>query len=205
MISKREMQKITITEKEAIKLLNESYIVDYEGNTDRHRINLEKFLISTLEEIHQYREIGTVEECREAMEKQKKKRLVEWADGTLHFPNCEHDNTCLGFDVCVECGQILGGGRMRLIDADELIKDRVENDPVRIAATCAPTAYDVEAVSKALKNEMELVVNGYPVYGRYIKKNRAIEILHSGVIPQKPQESPDGKRLREREEFFEER
>ena len=57
---------------------------------------------------------------------------------------------------------------MRLIDADELIKDRVENDPVRIAAMCAPT-------------------------------------LHSGVIPQKSQESPDGKRLREREEFFEER
>mgnify|MGYP005773570721 CR=1 FL=1 len=26
---------------------------------------------------------------------------------------------------------------MRLIDADELIKDRVENDPVRIAAECA--------------------------------------------------------------------
>lgn len=59
---------------------------------------------------------------------------------------------------------------MRLIDADELIKDRVENDPVRIAAMCAPTAYDVEAVSKALKNEMEFVVNEYPVYGRYIKK-----------------------------------
>lgn len=57
---------------------------------------------------------------------------------------------------------------MRLIDADELIKDRVENDPVRIAAMCAPTAYDVEAVSKALKNEMEFVVNELPVYGRYI-------------------------------------
>lgn len=76
MIGKREMQKITITEKEAIKLLNESYIVDYEGDTDRHRINLEKFLISTLEEIQQYREIGTVEECREAREKQKPKLKV---------------------------------------------------------------------------------------------------------------------------------
>ena len=43
------------------------------------------------------------------------------------------------------------------------------------------------------------------VYGKYIEKNRAIEILHSGVIPQKSQEGPDGKRLREREEFFEER
>ena len=65
MIGKREMQKITKTEKEAIKLLNESYIVDYEGDTDRHRINLEKFLISTLEEIQQYREIGTVEEVEQ--------------------------------------------------------------------------------------------------------------------------------------------
>lgn len=33
---------------------------------------------------------------------------------------------------------------MRLIDADELIKDRVENDPVRIAVKCAPTAFDKE-------------------------------------------------------------
>lgn len=40
---------------------------------------------------------------------------------------------------------------MRLIDADELIKDRVENDPVRIAAMCAPTAYDVDAVCDEIK------------------------------------------------------
>ena len=38
---------------------------------------------------------------------------------------------------------------MRLIDADELIKNRVENDPVVIAATCAPTAYDVDKVLKS--------------------------------------------------------
>ena len=30
---------------------------------------------------------------------------------------------------------------MGLIDADELIKDRVENDPVRIAVQCASTAF----------------------------------------------------------------
>ena len=176
MIGKREMQKITITEKEAIKLLNESYIVDYEGDTDRQRINLEKFLISTLEEIHQYREIGTVEECREAREKQKPKK-------------------------------------MRLLNEKDVIRavdkhtkeDNTLDDDISCILEEVPTAYDVEAVSKALKNEMEFVVNEYPVYGRYIKKNRAIEILHSGVIPQKSQESPDGKRLREREEFFEER
>lgn len=97
MIGKREMQKITITEKEAIKLLNESYIVDYEGDTDRHRINLEKFLISTLEEIQQYREIGTVEECREAVEKQKPKkaRFYSWS---LY---------------CPDCGQLVGNRRFK--------------------------------------------------------------------------------------------
>lgn len=40
---------------------------------------------------------------------------------------------------------------MRLIDADELIKDRVENDPVVIAAKCAPTAYDVDKVVERLE------------------------------------------------------
>lgn len=37
---------------------------------------------------------------------------------------------------------------MRLIDADELIKGRVENDPVRIAAMCAPTVCDNVVVEK---------------------------------------------------------
>lgn len=40
---------------------------------------------------------------------------------------------------------------MRLIDADELIKDRVENDPVRIAVKCAPTAFGKEKVIEELK------------------------------------------------------
>lgn len=131
--------------------------------------------IKALEEIQQYREIGTVEECREAREKQKPKK-------------------------------------MRLLNEKDVIKavdkhtneDNTLDDDISCILEEVPTAYDVEAVSKALKNEMEFVVNEYPVYGRYIKKNRAIEILHSGVIPQKPQESPDGKRLREREAFFKE-
>lgn len=44
---------------------------------------------------------------------------------------------------------------MRLIDANELIKDRVENDPVRIAAGCAPTAFDKEKVIKELRSEAQ--------------------------------------------------
>lgn len=45
---------------------------------------------------------------------------------------------------------------MRLIDADELIKDRVENDPVRIAVKCALTAFDKEKVIKELREELNL-------------------------------------------------
>lgn len=40
---------------------------------------------------------------------------------------------------------------MRLIDADELIKGRVENDPVVIAAKCAPTAHDPDKVVEQLE------------------------------------------------------
>ena len=45
---------------------------------------------------------------------------------------------------------------MRLIDADKLTKDRVENDPVRIAAECAPTAFDKEKVIEELREELNL-------------------------------------------------
>ena len=38
----------------------------------------------------------------------------------------------------------------RLIDEDELIKGRVENDPVVIAAKCTPTAYDTDKVAEQL-------------------------------------------------------
>lgn len=178
MIGKREMQKITMTKK-LIRNENEA-IEAIKANmpTSGYQMLRESLdmAITALEEIQQYREIGTVEECRKAREKQKPKK-------------------------------------MRLLNEEDVIKavdkhtneDNTLDDDISCILEEVPTAYDLEAVSKALKNEMELVVNGYPVYGRYIKKNRAIEILHSGVIPQKSQESPDGKRLREREEFFEER
>ncbi len=50
---------------------------------------------------------------------------------------------------------------MRLIDADELITGRVENDPVVIAAKCAPTAYDVDKVVEQIKNCNYCDTNGY--------------------------------------------
>ena len=63
---------------------------------------------------------------------------------------------------------------MRLIDADELIKDRVENDPVRIAVKCAPTAFDKEKVIEELKEEGCIVDDE--------AGNRAVEIIEKGGI-----------------------
>ena len=80
---------------------------------------------------------------------------------------------------------------MRLIDADELIKDRVENDPVRIAAECAQTAFDKEKVIEKIKDESRLErfedvgISGN-VYGHYSKEvidtEEAIEIVEKGGI-----------------------
>lgn len=69
---------------------------------------------------------------------------------------------------------------MRLIDADELIKDRVSNDPVVIAAKCAPTAYDVDKVVEQLekaKYEDEL----YPC-NLAVEIEEAKSIVKSGGI-----------------------
>lgn len=71
---------------------------------------------------------------------------------------------------------------MRLIDADELIKDRVENDPIRIAVECAPTAFDKEKVIEELRGEIHLTVYDPMIEGRYIKKKRAIEIVEKGGL-----------------------
>ena len=45
----------------------------------------------------------------------------------------------------------------RMIDEDELIKGRVENDPVVIAAKCPPTAYDPERVVDQLNDKFRVV------------------------------------------------
>lgn len=50
---------------------------------------------------------------------------------------------------------------MRLIDADELIKDRVDNDPVRIAAMCIPTAFYMDNVVKQLEEKAEIAYKMY--------------------------------------------
>lgn len=68
---------------------------------------------------------------------------------------------------------------MRLIDADELIKDRVENDPVRIAVQCAPTAFDKKAVIEELKSPYNYAI----IAGKHVTTvARSIEIVEKGGI-----------------------
>ena len=82
---------------------------------------------------------------------------------------------------------------MRLIDADLLIEGRVENDPVVIAARCAPTAYDPEKIIVRLEEEetdsaadFELYANEHGLDGDYddfyyMGLKRAIEIVKGGI------------------------
>ena len=79
---------------------------------------------------------------------------------------------------------------MRLIDADGLTEGRVENDPVVIAAKCAPTAYDPDKVVEQLEELKSLVpvnrilddiVNEKPKeLGMLIAYRKAIEIVKGG-------------------------
>lgn len=59
-----------------------------------------------------------------------------------------------------------------LISRNVLMEGRVENDPVRIAAMCAPVAFDKEKVIDQLKEEGCIIDND--------AGNRAIEIIEEG-------------------------
>ena len=109
MIGKREMQKITITEK-LIRNENEA-IEAIKANmpTSGYQMLRESLdmAIQALEEIQQYREIGTVEECREAREKQKPKKIIRIV-GRYPYkcPTC-NGKLEIGYRHCIICGQLL--------------------------------------------------------------------------------------------------
>ena len=76
-----------------------------------------EFVINSLEEIQQYRAIGTVEECREAREKQWAKKvsnreLIKDFNGNPYAvrgdcPNCGKIGLLSDTDYCNACGQKL--------------------------------------------------------------------------------------------------
>lgn len=118
-----------MTENEAIKELKIqietaesmiSYNADFEPKHDNSilesKIKIAEMAISALYEIKQYRAIGTVEECREAREKQKVKMVSYegdgYSDGEMVYdtgicPNCSKSYE-VGYDeyeYCPNCGQ----------------------------------------------------------------------------------------------------
>ena len=91
------------------------------------RIKVFSAAITALEEIQQYREIGTVEECREAVWKQKPKKRIYPKTALERYyhapecPNCKRElkpricgytlSQAIGiYSYCPWCGQNLEGG-----------------------------------------------------------------------------------------------
>lgn len=113
-----------MTENEAIEVLsNELRIVtdiigycrDFEGCNDialSYRIERKsayESAISALKEIQQYREIGTVQECREAVEKQKAfcESVEKYADGKcIGYGKSEMDDEPI--ELCKRCKSYVG-------------------------------------------------------------------------------------------------
>ena len=101
---------IDMTIDEAIKRLDRNaYRTTCYGNrVVEHEENL--IAIQALRDIQQYREVGTVDECREANGKQMPKKVKE--DGYFGFidyvcPTCGHDAGSSGTKYCKNCGQKL--------------------------------------------------------------------------------------------------
>ena len=108
-----------MTENEAIKYLKVTKDFAEENSVGGIKRLMCDTAITALKEIQQYREIGTVEECREAAEKQKPKKPDYEGDGyddkgelvydTWICPNCGKKYE-VGYDDykhCPNCGQAI--------------------------------------------------------------------------------------------------
>ena len=95
---------------EAVKRLHRNAYRNtcYGNRVVEHEENL--IAIQAIRDIQQYREVGTVDECREANGKQMPKKVKE--DGYFGFvdyvcPTCGHDAGSSGTNYCKNCGQKL--------------------------------------------------------------------------------------------------
>ena len=92
---------------------------DIYGNCHTDCKDVAVVAIKALEEIQQYRKIGTVEECRKAVEKQKAKKCDVTKDNFRIYYKCPTCNHCLRVEYnhgswmgkksknCSKCGQAI--------------------------------------------------------------------------------------------------
>lgn len=59
---------------EAIERLERGYLVDSNGDTTQKDFEALKIAISAMNELQKYKQLGTLEEVRDAVEKQKRKK-----------------------------------------------------------------------------------------------------------------------------------
>lgn len=62
-----------------------------------------------IDEYVAYKQVGTVEECREAVEKQKPKNIEKIREGEYCCPKCYtvYDDCIFEYDYCINCGQAI--------------------------------------------------------------------------------------------------
>lgn len=102
-----------MTENEAIEEFKRNIEMPFGSDISNEASEI---VLQALDEIKQYRAIGTVTECREAMEKQKEKIPDVWGDGyadgemvydMYSCPNCgeSYEIDCHRYAYCPKCGQ----------------------------------------------------------------------------------------------------
>ena len=99
-----------MTEQEAIAVFEEILAIDYRDTIPKYYEAME-LAVKDIKEIQQYRAIGTPEECRAAVEKQKEMRAYcdenDCADCPYHRGNMK-ENRCMNDFIADEI--VKGGG-----------------------------------------------------------------------------------------------
>jgi putative DNA topoisomerase I len=109
-----ELRRVAMTENEASVILNAELIHHSEVSIFYEALSK---AIKALEEVQQYRQIGTVEECREAVEKQtaiepEKVNIpcTSWTKAHMRY-RCSCGSFLTSYDdYCNKCGQKLKWG-----------------------------------------------------------------------------------------------
>lgn len=112
-----EAIKILEKKKEYSERITDNFLSHSRGEIKdaNETIEMCDMAISALKEIQQYREIGTVKECREAVEKQRPKKIIIESYCPTECPTCGHElSKSLGdgyykypifLERCPNCGQ----------------------------------------------------------------------------------------------------